>query len=136
MSGAGGGVRMAEPDTVGVTGRAGRLVRRAMHVYWRFARPMTLGVRAAILHPEQGVFLVRHGYTPGWHMPGGGVEAGETLIEALAREVAEEAAIELDGEPALHGVFFNPGASRRDHVAVFVVRAFRQTGERRPDREI
>src|SRR6478609_3758077 len=91
---------IAAPTTV-----SGRLVRRAMHLYWRFSRPMTLGVRAAILDSARGVFLVRHGYTPGWHMPGGGVEAGETLAHALAREVAEEASIAIDEPPALHGIF-------------------------------
>jgi hypothetical protein len=38
--------------------------------------------------------------------------------------------------PALHGVFFHPLYSRRDHVALYVVRAFRQTAEPTPNREI
>jgi 8-oxo-dGTP pyrophosphatase MutT (NUDIX family) len=116
--------------------RRATAVRHAMHLYWRFARPMTLGVRAALIHPERGVFLVRHGYTPGWHMPGGGVEAGETLEEAMAREANEEGHIVITGAPALHGMFFNRGISRRDHVAVYVVREFAQTRPRSPDREI
>jgi hypothetical protein len=36
----------------------------------------------------------------------------------------------------LHGVFFHPFYSRRDHVALYVVRAFRQTSQPRPNREI
>ncbi len=113
-----------------------RMFRRAMHLYWRFARPMTLGVRAALIHPERGVFLIEHTYTPGWHMPGGGVEAGETILEAMAREIAEEGNIVLEGEPELHGLFHNVRMSPRDHVAVFVCRAFRQTAPKIPDREI
>ena len=111
-------------------------LRHALHFYWRLVRPMTLGVRAALIDPERGVFLVRHGYTPGWHMPGGGGEAGETLAEAMAREVREEGNISIDGALSLHGIFFNRGISRRDHVAVYVVRTFTQTGPRPPDREI
>jgi hypothetical protein len=36
----------------------------------------------------------------------------------------------------LHGVFFNSYASRRDHVAVYVVRHFRQDRLPEPNREI
>jgi 8-oxo-dGTP pyrophosphatase MutT (NUDIX family) len=69
-------------------------------------------------------------------LPGGGVEAGETLRQALARELAEEGNIELTGPSLLHGVFFHPIYSRRDHVTVYVVRDFRQTAPPEPNREI
>ena len=82
------------------------------------------------------MFLVRHSYVSGWHLPGGGVEAGETVAAALARELAEEGNITLAAPPALHGLFFNAHDSRRDHVAVFVVRAFRQDVAPMPNREI
>src|SRR5262245_33676913 len=58
-------------------------LRRLMHVYWRFARAMTLGVRALVVDEQGRVFLVRHSYVSGWHLPGGGVEAGETLAQAV-----------------------------------------------------
>jgi 8-oxo-dGTP pyrophosphatase MutT (NUDIX family) len=111
-------------------------LRRVFHLYWRFARGMTLGVRAVVLDDKNRVFLVKHSYVSGWHLPGGGVEVGETLLDALARELMEEGRIELTGEAALHGVFFNSYASRRDHVAVYVIRHFRQDRLPEPNREI
>jgi ADP-ribose pyrophosphatase YjhB (NUDIX family) len=111
-------------------------LRRVLHVYWRFARGMTLGVRALVIDEVRRVFLVKHSYVSGWHLPGGGVEPGETLIDALIRELAEEGNIEPTAPPVLHGVFFNDRASRRDHVVVYVLREFRQTAAPVPDREI
>ena len=109
---------------------------RLIHFYWRFSRAMTLGVRGMVFDDEGRVFLVKHSYVDGWHLPGGGVEVGETLREALARELAEEGNIELTGEPALFAMFFHPVYSRRDHVALYIIRAFRQTAPPAPGREI
>ncbi|HEY0327908.1 MAG TPA: NUDIX domain-containing protein [Rhodopseudomonas sp.] len=111
-------------------------LRRVFHLYWRFARGMTLGVRGVVLDDAGRVFLIKHTYVSGWHLPGGGVEVGETFHEALCREVMEEGRIELTGEPVLHGVFLNSHVSRRDHVAVYVVRQFRQDRAPLPNREI
>lgn len=111
-------------------------INRLFHLYWRFSRGLTVGVRAVVLDAEGRVFLIKHSYAAGWHLPGGGVETGETLIEALGRELAEEGNIELTGPPVLHGVFFHPLYSQRDHVAVYVVRAFRQTRTPTPNHEI
>jgi len=111
-------------------------VRRAMHLYWRFSRGLTLGVRGVVVDAEGRVFLVEHSYVSGWHLPGGGVETGETLLTALTRELHEEGNIELTGAPDLFGVYYNRRWSRRDHVALYVVRAFRQSAPPQPNREI
>ena len=111
-------------------------LRRVFHFYWRFARGMTLGVRAVVLDAENRVFLVKHSYLTGWHLPGGGVEVGETFHDALQRELAEEGRIELSGEAVLHGLFLNSHVSRRDHVAVYLIKHFRQDRLPEPNREI
>lgn len=112
------------------------LIRRVFHFYWRFARGMTLGVRAVVLDRENRVFLVKHSYVSGWHLPGGGVETGETFLSSLKRELIEEGRIEMTSEPVLHGLFFNRKVSPRDHVAVYVVRDYRQDRMPESNREI
>jgi 8-oxo-dGTP pyrophosphatase MutT (NUDIX family) len=112
------------------------VTRRLMHFYWRFSRALTLGVRGVVIDGLGRVFLVRHSYVAGWHLPGGGVEPGETLLAALSRELEEEGNISLSERPVLHGMFYNSRVSRRDHVAVFVVRAFRQEAPPQPNHEI
>jgi 8-oxo-dGTP pyrophosphatase MutT (NUDIX family) len=111
-------------------------IRPLVHLYWRFSRGATLGARAMVIDGQGRVFLVKHSYVDGWHLPGGGVETGETLRTALARELAEEGNIVITGVPALHGMFFNSRISRRDHVALYIVREFRLDGAPVPNHEI
>jgi 8-oxo-dGTP pyrophosphatase MutT (NUDIX family) len=113
-----------------------RALQRAALLYGCITRGMTLGVRAVVVAPDGRIFLVKHSYVSGWHLPGGGVEPGETLLDALIRELREEANIEPTGPPALHGMFLNERLSRRDHVAVFVVQNFRQIAAPQPNYEI
>jgi 8-oxo-dGTP pyrophosphatase MutT (NUDIX family) len=111
-------------------------IRRFFHFYWRVTRGLTIGVRALVLDEQGRVFLVKHSYVAGWHMPGGGVEAGETLVAALGRELSEEANIALDAPPRLFAIYYNRRVARRDHVALYVVRSFRQVAPPQPNREI
>jgi 8-oxo-dGTP pyrophosphatase MutT (NUDIX family) len=136
-------MRGVQPDEISMKRQVDRLrrtlepaLRRVLHAYWRFSRAMTLGVRALVVDGSGRVFLVKHSYVSGWHLPGGGVEAGETLGQALVRELREEGNIELTEPPKLHGIFFNNRDSRRDHVALFVVHGFHQLAAPVPDREI
>jgi ADP-ribose pyrophosphatase YjhB (NUDIX family) len=118
-------------------GRLARLRGRLFHTWFLLRRPMTLGVRALVFNEaERSVFLVRHTYVPGWQLPGGGVETGETLEEALRHELLEEGNIEMTGVPRLAAMYHNRAASRRDHVALYVVREFRQTAPKAGDMEI
>lgn len=115
---------------------ATRIKSRLAHLSFLATRPMTLGVRGVVVDAAGSVMLVKHGYVSGWHLPGGGVEPAETCETALARELQEEAHVIVEAPVVLHGLFFNAHVSRRDHVAVYIVKRFRVTGERAPDREI
>jgi 8-oxo-dGTP pyrophosphatase MutT (NUDIX family) len=111
-------------------------LRRFFHTYFLLHRGMTLGVRAVVLDAEDRVFLVKHSYVSGWYLPGGGVDIGETMEQAMRRELKEEGDIDLSGEAVLHGIFLNSHVSRRDHVAVYVVRQFKQDRLPEPNHEI
>jgi ADP-ribose pyrophosphatase YjhB (NUDIX family) len=112
------------------------VLRPLLHLYRRLVHGTTTGVRAMVIDGAGRVFLVKHSYVPGWHLPGGGVDSGESVVAALARELHEETNIKLVGEPKLHGVFFNNRESRRDHVALYIVRDFVQEAQPVPDYEI
>ena len=124
----------AEPTPV--TSAPQRLLLRVLHSWARLRRGMTFGVRAVVINAAGEILLLRHTYAPGWQLPGGGVEVGETAEYALARELGEEAAITLLGRARLHGLFLNLHLARRDHVAVYVVTDFSAGQAMVPNREI
>ncbi len=114
-----------------------RLRHRLFHTYFLFHRPMTLGARGVVIdEATQSVLLIRHTYVPGWQFPGGGVESGHTVEQTLAKELMEEGNIELTGRPQLFAIYHNAHASKRDHVALYVCRSFRQTAPFLSNREI
>jgi ADP-ribose pyrophosphatase YjhB (NUDIX family) len=112
-----------------------RIMTRMAHVVFFFIKGMTMGVRAACFDDRGRIFLVRHSYIPGWHMPGGGVERHETVRQALAKELREEGNLELTAPAELMHVYFNRRTSKRDHVVFFRCQV-RQTAPRLRDREI
>lgn len=126
---------MSDGSPPDIAGWKAKLIGRLAHSYFAVARGMTIGVRAACFDAEGRVFLVKHSYVPGWHMPGGGLEWRETAADALSKELREEGNLAILGRPQLFHVYFNKAASGRDHV-LFYRADVEQTSPRTPDREI
>jgi 8-oxo-dGTP pyrophosphatase MutT (NUDIX family) len=98
--------------------RLASMATPAMRAWWRLSRPMTLGARGLALDGEGRVLLVRHTYRPGWYLPGGGVEPGESVVDAAIREMAEEGGVAAQSPPRLFGLYRNL-THRDDHVAFY-----------------
>lgn len=59
--------------------------------------PLPVVAVGAVVVDDERLLLVRRGKPPGagtWSLPGGRVEAGETLAEAVTRELREETGLE------------------------------------------
>ncbi|MDR3473835.1 MAG: NUDIX domain-containing protein [Devosia sp.] len=98
-------------------------------------RRITLGARVMMIDGDR-IYLIRHTYLPGWHMPGGGVEPGEAAAASGAREVMEESGYRLTGPLQLFGLYHNTLTTSRDHVALYISRQFEQANVFKANLEI
>jgi len=96
-----------------------RIRKRIFQAWFRFSRPKTLGVRALVENKDGKIVLVRHTYVKGLFLPGGGIESGETALDALRKELREEAGIELLTSPRPIQIYSNEQSFRNDHVVFY-----------------
>lgn len=113
-----------------------QLRAKLFHLWFLLTRPMTLGVRMAATNQDGHIMLVKHTYVSGWHLPGGGVDSGESCMEAAIRELAEETGLNPLKQPKLFDIYFNTIASKRDHVALYRCEVISNGDSKAPDKEI
>lgn len=99
-------------------------IYKARRTLIRARKPLTLGVRCIVARQDGHVLLVRHSYSPGWHLPGGGVKRAEQAEAAILRELREEAGVTAHSRPKLLAVFSNFALWESDHVVLYAVEEF------------
>ncbi len=91
-------------------------------LWWRLAKPCTVGVRGIVWNKAGELLLVRHNYGGRrWFLPGGGHRGSESPEEAMVREMREETGLEVE-IVGLVGVYFYTGWYKRDHIYIFACR--------------
>src|SRR6202051_2503069 len=79
------------------------------------------------------VLIERKNFPPGWAIPGGFVDLGETVEHAAARELREETSLEVELR-ALLGVYSRPDRDPRGQtISVVYIGRARGTPEARGD---
>jgi 8-oxo-dGTP diphosphatase len=104
----------------------------ARHV---FKRPL-IGVAAAARTEDGRWLLIRRGDSGGWALPGGTLDWGETLRDAVKRELAEEAGVEVLELGGLSGVYSAPHRDFRVHGVTIVIHALVTEPSRAPENPI
>lgn len=84
---------------------AARIALKAYLTLKAVTSPVAVGVTGLVDDGDGRVLVVRHNYQPGWHLPGGGVGAGEAPAEAVLRELREEVGLLQSDPPELVNVF-------------------------------
>lgn len=97
-----------------------RLVREAARHLLR--RPV-VGVAAAARTRDGRWLLIRRGDTGEWALPGGTLEWGESLRDAITRELLEEAGVRVESLGAVSGVYSRSDRDVRFHAVTVVVHA-------------
>ncbi len=93
-------------------------------------------VVACIIDAQDRVLLTRrciHPFCGQWVMPGGKIDLGESILEALHREVREEVGIEVRVEGLIDVFEHLQVGAGNDHFVILYYRAAPLAGELRPN---
>lgn len=95
--------------------------------------PLAVG---AVVRDRDRVLLIKRGKDPNrgrWTVPGGKVEWGETMREAVRREVREETGLEVDvADPVWIGELIDPDEPPQWHFVLIDFEAHPTGGEPKP----
>lgn len=95
---------------------AGRLAAQAVMA------PVAYGAHAIIDDGKGKVLLVRHTYMSGWFFPGGGVNRGESALDAVKRELKEEVGLKDCRSCELFGLYTRKHVWATNVIALFHVK--------------
>lgn len=126
-------------DTTGLSAEqtAGRVVEIVTNLLTKPGKPFLwnknrLGAAAVIRDIDGRILLVKHSYGKlNWELPGGAVEAEESVADAAIREVREETGLLVTAE-RLTGIYYM--ADNDSHHFVFLCKPVDAYQEPRPDR--
>ena len=96
-----------------------RLISRVLSLANTLFSGKVLGVRAICINEHNQIYLVRHRYTNGWHLPGGGVNNGMSPEEAIRKEAWEEAKLVPETDPELIQIYLNERASKPEYIILY-----------------
>ncbi len=113
-----------------------RLIGGAARLVWKVTKPRTIGVRGVLVDQNDRIALVRHTYTDGWYLPGGGVKKGESIETALFRELAEEVAVVAPTIERVLGVYHSRREAKDDHIVIYVVRTVSDVSDALPKADL
>ncbi|EKQ51950.1 MAG: ADP-ribose pyrophosphatase [Methanobacterium sp. Maddingley MBC34] len=105
-----------------------------MYIIRSFKNPI-LTVDAVITDLDGRIIFIRRKNPPykgSWAFPGGFVEYGETVEEAVIREVREETGVKIKIQELL-GVYSDPGRDPRGHMITVCFLANKTEGELKAD---
>lgn len=87
----------------------------------------TVGVKVIVVKDNK-ILLLKHTYGQGWHLPGGGVDVGESPAMAASRELIEETGIVAKSPLTLFGFYYHFISGRHDYVGLYVLENFETQG--------
>jgi len=96
-------------------------------LYFKIKRPITLGVVGLIFNEAGEILLERLSYRKGWYLPAGGVKKGESVEDALCREMREELALHIEVKDLeFKGIIYHRCEGKHDHAVLFKVKSYRE----------